>query len=78
MTDHELIANIHRRMDKQDELLREIRDRMNEHIITSDGMRPAIEELVTIWKGSKILIPLLIGMTGAIWAIIAWAKDHLK
>ena len=74
MTDHELINNIHRRMDLQDDLLREIRDK----VISQETMKPALEELVTLWKGSKIMIPLLASAAGMIWAVVAWVKDHIK
>ena len=74
MTDHDLISNIHRRMDLQDDLLREIRDR----VISQETMKPALEELVTLWKGSKIMIPLLASAAAMIWAVVAWAKDHIK
>ncbi len=78
MTDHELIANLHRRMDQQDKMLLEIRDKINAHVVESDQIRPALEELVTLWKGSKLLIPILASMAAAVWAVVAWAKDHLK
>ena len=74
MTDHELINNIHRRMDLQDDLLREIRDK----VISQETMKPALDELVTLWKGSKIMIPLLASAAGMIWAVVAWVKDHIK
>ena len=74
MTDHELINNIHRRMDLQDDLLREIRDK----VISQETMKPALEELVTLWKGSKIMIPLLASAAAMIWAVVAWVKDHIK
>lgn len=74
MTDHDLIANIHRRMDSQDEILKEIRDK----VIAQETMRPALDELVSLWKGSKILIPLLASAAAMVWAVFAWAKDHIK
>lgn len=74
MTDHDLINNIHRRMDLQDDLLREIRDK----VISQENMKPALEELVALWKGSKIMIPLLASAAAMIWAVVAWAKDHIK
>lgn len=78
MTDHELIANLHRRMDQQDKMLLEIRDKINAHVVESDQTRPALEELVTLWKGSKLLIPILASMAAAVWAVVAWAKEHIK
>ena len=74
MTDHDLINNIHRRMDLQDDLLREIRDK----VISQETMKPALEELVALWKGSKIMIPLLASAAAMIWAVVAWVKDHIK
>ena len=74
MTDHELINNIHRRMDIQDDLLREIRDK----VISQETMKPALEELVTLWKGSKIMIPMMASAAGLLWAFWTWAKDHIK
>ena len=85
MTDHEAIQNIHRRMDTQDRLLLEIRDqgvqnatRLEEHIKTEKEVKPAIDELVALWKGSKILIPILASAAAMVWAVFAWAKDHVK
>jgi len=74
VTDHDLINNIHRRMDLQEDLLREIRDK----VISQETMKPALEELVTLWKGSKIMIPLLASAAAMIWAVVAWLKDHIK
>ena len=74
MTDHELINNIHRRMDLQDDLLREIRDK----VISQENMKPALEELVALWKGSKIMIPMMASAAGLLWAFWTWAKDHIK
>lgn len=74
MTDHELINNIHRRMDLQDDLLREIRDK----VISQETMKPALEDLVALWKGSKIMIPMMASAAGLLWAFWTWAQDHIK
>ncbi len=78
MTDHELIANIHRRLDKQDEMLLEIRDKIHTHIVEADGLRPAIDEMVNLWKGSKILIPIVTTVVAIGWALAEWSDKHLK
>ena len=78
MTDHELISNLHRRMDTQDKLLLEIRDTMTAHIAEEKSVKPALDELISLWKGSKILIPMLAGATAMIWAVISWSKDHIR
>lgn len=46
-------------MDQQDKMLLEIRDKINAHVIEADQIRPALDELVALWRGSKILIPIL-------------------
>jgi hypothetical protein len=78
MTDHELISNLHRRMDSQDRILLEIDRKITSHMAESDTIRPALEELVSLWKGSKILIPIMASAAAMIWAVIVWAKDHIK
>ena len=78
MTDHDLIQNLHRRMDSQDKMLLEIRDTMTAHIATEKEVKPALDELVALWKGSKILIPILASAAAMVWAVFAWAKDHIK
>jgi hypothetical protein len=74
VTDHDLINNIHRRMDIQDDLLREIRDK----VISQETMKPALEDLVALWKGSKIMIPMMASAAGLLWAFWTWAQDHIK
>lgn len=74
MTDHDLISNIHRRMDAQDAMLLEIRDK----VTAQETMKPALDELVSLWKGSKILIPMMASAAGILWAFWTWAKDHIK
>ena len=74
MTDHEVIQNLHRRMDTQDTLLLEIRDK----VVAQETMKPALEELVALWKGSKLIIPMLASGAAMLWAVWAWAKDHIK
>ncbi len=78
MTDHEVIQNLHRRMDTQDKILLEIRDTITAHIATEEEVKPAIDELVSLWKGSKILIPLLVSASAMAWAVFSWTKDHIK
>lgn len=65
-------------MDRQDEMLLEIRDKINAHIAESDNLRPALDDLVALWKGSRLLVPIMTGLAAAIWAVVSWSKDHLK
>lgn len=75
------IANLHRRMDTQDALLREIRDTLVSHLAVDKEMKPALDELVSLWKGSKVISRILAAFCAAgavLWAMFVWAKDHLK
>ena len=65
-------------MDTQDKLLLEIRDTMTAHIAEEKSVKPALDELISLWKGSKILIPMLAGAAAMVWAVISWSKDHIR
>lgn len=81
MTDHEIIQNLHRRMDKQDEMLLEIRDTITAHVAESEHIRPHLEELVALWRGSRLLVGIIGGVAvaiGAVWSLVTWAQAHLK
>lgn len=68
------INNIHRRMDNQDKLLLEIRDTLVRHLADDAEYKPAMKDLVILWKASKIIIPIAVGL----WAFALWLKDHVK
>ena len=72
------IENMHRRMDTQDKILLEIRDKIIAHLAAEEQVKPALDELISLWKGSKILIPILASAAAMVWAVFAWAKDHVK
>lgn len=72
------LANLHRRMDTQDTLLREIRDKVVGHIAEESTYKTALEELVVLWRGSKIIIPTFAAITACLWAVIVWFRDHVK
>lgn len=77
----EISAELRRRMDSQDGLLREIRDMVVGHIEVEKSRTQALEELVLLWRGSKVLLPIIAGITGAIGAVVSagiWLKDHLR
>lgn len=82
--DGEALAHVHRRLDSAYEIVHETRERMIvvhellvQHIERDKEMKPALEELTTLWKGSKLIIPILssvaIGLAGA-WA---WVKAEI-
>jgi hypothetical protein len=86
--DGEAVAHLHRRLDSNREMLGdtremliEIREMLTQHIALDAEMNPAIKELVTLWRGSKLMGRIVVGLSSAIAAvtgIFVWAKDHIK
>lgn len=86
--DGEVVAHLHRRLDSNREILGETREMMIEiremlvqHIALDAEMNPAIKELVTLWRGSKLMGRILVGLSAAAAAVagmLLWAKDHIK
>ena len=79
------VLNIHTRMDKQDELLREIYTVLTRHIAKDeerqdiDGpVAKALDEIVLLWRASKIIIPAAVAVAVGVWAFAAWWKEHFK
>lgn len=81
MTDAEILRQITRRLDRQDELLAEIREEQIRAAATAESIAPALDELITFWKGSRILARIL-GTLAALASLgvgaIVWARDHIK
>lgn len=72
-------------MDTQDELLREIRDMIVSHIaehkerkIIASASAKALDEIVMLWRASKIIIPALIVIVTTVAGAWVWAKDHVR
>lgn len=73
--------DIERRFDTQDILLREIRDTLLAHLAIDKEMKPPLDELVSLWKGSKVISAILAALFAfgaGVWALFSWAKDHIK
>jgi len=73
--------DIERRFDTQDILLREIRDTLLAHLAIDKEMKPSLDELVSLWKGSKVISAILAALFAfgaGVWALFSWAKDHIK
>ncbi len=81
MTDIEVIRRIEKRLDQQDEVLKEIREEQIRVAETAKAMAPALEEVVAFWKGSRILAKIL-GTLAALASLavgaIVWSADRLK
>ena len=68
-------------LNRQDDILLDLRDTIKEHIIESREIGPALKELVTLWRASKMLGAIFAAVAAAIaglWSLFVWSKDHLK
>ena len=79
------IADLHRRLDEheklmraQDDLMREVRDTVLATLIVDAAHKAALEEMLLLWRGSKIMVPALVVVVGALWGSYAWLKDHIR
>lgn len=71
-------ASFEKRMDSQDVALGELRTLLLLRNAVDDDLRPTLHEIVLLWRGSKLIIPALVGICAVLWAIISWSKEHLK
>lgn len=68
-------------LNRQDDILLDLRDTIKEHLIESRDIGPSLKELVTLWKASKLLGAIFAAAAAAIagvWSLFVWTKDHLK
>ncbi len=79
------VMNLHRRIDSQDQILFQIRDMLVSHIAEGKEQKKinapvvkALDEIVLLWRASKILIPALVACSVGLWSLIQWGKAHLK
>lgn len=81
MTDAEVVRQFTRRLDQQEALLKEIREAQIKHETAYEEIKPALEEVVTFWRGSRLLARIL-GTLAALSAFgaafVTWARDHMK
>lgn len=74
-------VSLQERMDSQDRILLGLRDTLIEHITESKDIGPAIKELVTLWKASKLLGAIFTAIAAGaagMWSLFVWAREHLK
>ena len=88
MSDNEILSIILNRLNHQDRTLDEIRNhqadlnqKIETHIQMEAEIRPSIDELIGVLKGSKLIGRLtvwLCSLLGSAWAFWVWSKDHIK
>ena len=88
MSDNEVLGIILNRLNHQDKTLDEIkrsqaelRGKLDTHTQLEAEVKPSIDELIAVLHGSKLIGRLVIWMcslAGAVWAAVAWARDHIN
>ena len=70
---------------KLSEKLTDMHGELRSHIQDEAPIAPAVQELVTVWKGSKIMLPFVAGLVtfllsifGGVNTVLTWFKDHVK
>ena len=71
-------GDLMRRIDSQDQMLLEIRDMVVLHIETEKETQQSVKELVLLWRGSKLIMPILIGAISILGGLFLWIKDYIK
>lgn len=88
MSDNEVLGIILSRLNHQDKTLDEIkgnqaelRGKLDTHMQLEAEVKPSIDELIAVLNGSKLIGRLVIwtcSLAGAVWAAVAWARDHIR
>lgn len=75
------IISIHEQLADLKRSNAELSDMLRLHVAKAEDIEPVLTELVSLWRASKILGVLLAAIAttaGGIWALILWARDHVK
>ncbi len=72
---------LHARLDAIEEVARSTHDSIIGHIAEERETKAAIDELILLWRGSKLVVSgfkILIPAVAALIGAVMWAKDHIK
>ena len=72
---------LHARLDAIESLSRATHDSIIGHIAEERETKAAIDELILLWRGSKLVVSgfkILIPVCAALLGAAMWFKDHVK
>ena len=72
---------LQRRLDIIEELSRATHDSLIAHVAEERSTRAAIDELVVLWRGSKLIVSafkIIIPIVAALVGGAMWLKDHVR
>lgn len=67
--------------DRLHQKLDDLRDMLRDHIAEEKDIAPALRELVSLWRASKVIgvfLTMAAAAISATWAVAVWVKDHVK
>lgn len=67
--------------DRLHQKLDDLRDMLRDHIAEEQDIAPALRELVSLWRASKVIgvfLTMLAAVVSAAWAAAVWMKEHVK
>lgn len=74
-------AVLHGKLENIETLSRETHDLIIGHVAAEIETKAAIDELVILWRGSKMMVTafkVIIPIVAAAFGAAMWAKDHFK
>ena len=75
------VEMLHARLDALEALLRDTQGLISGHIAEERETKAAIDELILLWRGSKLMVSgfkILIPVAAAAIGAVLWIKDHVK
>lgn len=78
---HDEAAALHERLDKLEKLAEETHTFMVAHVEADKETKAALDELILLWRGSKMMVSaakLIIPIVAALVGAAVWAREHFK
>lgn len=78
---HDEAAALHERLDKIEKLAEETHTYMVAHIESEKETKAALDELILLWRGSKMMVSaakLVIPVFAALIGAVVWAREHFR
>ena len=70
--------NIKDRLNRIEDMLLKTTEMLTRHVAAEEQIKPALEELITLWRGSKLVLPILASVVIALVGVLTWTKDHIR
>lgn len=77
-TNDAAILDLHHRLDAQEKLIKELCDIVKASIVLDREHKAALKQMIVLWRGSKIMVPLLLLIVPAMMAIGTWVGEHVR